>query len=68
LSVNGTSDCYAYGTFFEPAGSKIQITDTNGTVFQTISLLPAGSETAVLAYACVGPVNAGYGVQVAYTS
>lgn len=68
LSVNGTSDHYAYGTFFEPTGSEIQITDTNGLVFQTISLLPTGAETAVLAYACVGPVDDNYGVQVSYTS
>lgn len=68
MSANGTPDGYAYGTFFEPVGSEILITDTNGTVFTTTTLETAGSENVILAYAYVGPIGDDYGVHVTYTS
>ena len=66
--VDGTTDHYAVGTFFEPADSKIQITDTNGTVFSsTIVSSEQLSDKTIFAYARVGPVGEDYQVMVTFS-
>lgn len=68
LSVEGTNDHYAYGTFTETAGNAIEIQDTYGTVFKTVVTDTGYSMNAVFAFACIGPVDDTYEVHVTYTS
>lgn len=66
LSVDGTTDQYAYGVFFEPADSGIQIKDTNGTVFKKVVTETGYPQNSVFAYAYIGQVEDNYGVYVTY--
>lgn len=59
-SIGGTTDHYVLGLFLETVGSEIQITDTQGTVFQTITHQASDTDNMVLAYAFVGPVDDNY--------
>lgn len=65
-SVDGTTDRYAVGTFIEPAGSKIQIKDTNGTVFSTTTIGSSPSDNTVFGYARIDQFDDDYGVHVTY--
>lgn len=61
-SVGGTTDHYVSGFFFETVGREIQITDTQGTVFQRITNQAGDTDNVVLVYAFVGPVDGSYQV------
>lgn len=68
LSVNDTDDQFAYGALFIPAGSQVEVQDTNGTVFETVVTETGYSLNGVAAYAHVGPVDEDYGIHVTCTS
>lgn len=68
LSVEGTNDQYAYGTFTETAGKTIEIEDTNGTVFRKVVTDTGYSMNAVFAFAYIGPVDESYAVHVTAAS
>lgn len=65
-SIEGTQDYYAYGFYPEPVGQETVITDTNGTVFKTITMKTGGTSNIVFAYAYVETVGDNYGVNVEY--
>ena len=65
-SIEGTQDYYAYSFYPEPVGQEIVITDTNGTVFKTITMKTEGTSNIVFAYAYVETVGDNYGVNVEY--
>lgn len=61
-SIEGTQDSYAYGFYLNPVGQETVITDTNGTVFKTITVQTGGTDNVVFAYAYVEAVGDHYGV------
>lgn len=61
-SIEGTQDSYAYGFYPDPVGQETVITDTNGTVFKTITVQTGGTDNVVFAYAYVEAVGDHYGV------
>lgn len=64
--IEGTQDYYAYGFYPEPVGQETTITDTNGTVFKTITMKMGETSNIVFAYAYVETVGDNYGVNVEY--
>lgn len=68
LSVEGTKDQYAYGTFTKTADNGIEIKDSNGTVFRNVVTDTGYSMDAVFAYAYIGQVDDNYEVHVTYAS
>lgn len=65
-SIEGTRDCYAYGFYPETIGQETVVTDTNGTVFKTITIKTGGTNDIVFAYAYVETIGDNYGVNVEY--
>lgn len=63
-SIEGTRDYYVYGFYPESVGQKTVITDTNGTVFRTITMETGGTSNIIFAYAYVETVGDDYGIHV----
>lgn len=63
-SIEGTRDYYVYGFYPESVGQKTVITDTNGTVFRTITMETGGTSNIIFAYAYVETVGDDYEINV----
>lgn len=70
--VKGTADAYVSGLFSEPVGSKIRITDSNGSEFKMLvdesGQELGGSVNLLNAYAYVGRVDDDYEIYVTFDS
>lgn len=65
-SIEGTRDYYVYGFYPKTVGQETVITDTNGTVFKTITMKTGGTSNIEFAYAYVGTVGEDYEVNMEY--